>query len=131
MEAKIAISTCERLMTAATSHCGQTTIATPPAIIATHEPNWEAVTTGLTSMSTAFSWGLVVLAVIGLLGLIGFGIFVRGWAKEEARKVAQDWFDTEAPEILKQLNAPLNPPGGNIPPSAPDDGANDIANAAG
>lgn len=120
MTAKIDVAVCERLLTVATNQCRAATAQIPatPAL-PIHEPNWEGVTTALTSMSTALTWGLFVLAIVGLVGLIPFVFFIRLWAKDEARKAAKDWFDTEAPAILKELNAPLNPSSGNLREATP------------
>jgi hypothetical protein len=125
--ARIDEGICERLINAATSHCSTAvTSPAPPQIITQHEPNWEAVTTGLTDLSTAISYSMFVLAIIGLLGLIGWVIFVRRWAKEEARKAAQEWFDNEAPAILRALSQGDD----TLSPSAQSN-ADDIADASG
>lgn len=132
MVPKIDAGVCERLINAATAHCS--TAATPvyqmpPQIV--HEPNWEGVTTALTSMSNTLTLGLFILAIFGFVGLVPFVIFVRIWAQNEARKAAREWFDTEAPAILKTLNQPpTTPDDGNVSgPSTPT--ANTIAEAAG
>ncbi len=129
---RIDASICERLITAATSHCGPVSAVPPaPTVITTHEPNWEGVTLALTHLGTAISYGMFVLAVIGLLGLIGFAYFVRLWAQQEAKAAAEKWFDEEAPAVLATLlGEPLNKKNDTIS-NATAASADNIANAAG
>jgi hypothetical protein len=85
----------------------------------------------LTHLGTAISYGMFVLAVIGLLGLIGFAYFVRLWAQQEARKAAEKWFDEEAPAVLAALRGdPLNQ-NDDIISNATAATANNIADASG
>lgn len=130
--ARIDEGVCERLINAATAHCNAV-ISPPPAPVVVHDASWDSVTTGLSDLSTAITYGMFVLAVLALLGVIGWGYFVRQWAKDEAikeaRKAAEEWFDKEAPAVLAELTRPLNPGGGNLPDTPAAQAAEDIAQA--
>lgn len=127
--AQLGIDACAKIVQAATSHCS--TVVTQPAsapVQLTTDPKWDSVTTSLTDLSTAITYGMFVIAVIGLLGLIAFAYCVRLWAKAEARKAVEEWFDKEAPAILKELQAPLKPqsdgPSGG--PAPPEDAISEV-----
>lgn len=126
---KISPAMCERLITAATSHCQAATQAPQPQVI--HEPNWEGVTTGLTTLSTVIGWALLVLAILSLLGLIGWVFSVRHWAREEARKAAKEWLNTEGPKILRDAGSLLNPNSDNINSTAAQQEADQLGEHAG
>jgi hypothetical protein len=122
---------CERLITAATSRCAAPTSPQLSAPQIVKEPNWEGVTTSLTALSTAIGWGLLVVAITTLLGLIAWVYFVRQWARDEARKAAQEWLNTDGVATLRSASSLLNPNGGDLPPNAAQQSADDIGEAAG
>jgi len=128
----IAAGVCERLITAATAHC-----AAPPQVLAApapqviKEPNWEGVTTSLTALSTALAWGLFVIAVVTLLGLIAWGVFVKKWARDAAQETAQQWLNTEGIRILREAKSLLNPDDGGLDAQAAQQGADEIGKNAG
>jgi hypothetical protein len=37
------------------------------------EPNWDAMANSFASLSSAFTWGTIILAVIALIGAIAWG----------------------------------------------------------
>lgn len=108
---------CERLITAATSHC-QAAVPVPIAPAAVRDPNFDSISASLTSLSTAFVWGSILLALVVIALAAGWGYLVRGWAKDEAKTVArntmQEWLTTEAPQIIREAAALLKPTGGDI-----------------
>lgn len=118
MAAKIDAGICERLMTVATAHCSAAPLPAP-VIQTVREPNWEGVTTGLTALGSAISWGILVVALVALIGTIGFAIFVRQWAKDEARKAAEEWFEKEGRNILRGYENLLDRNEGDLGPQAP------------
>lgn len=73
-------------------------------------PNWDAMATSFGSLSAAFAWGSIVLAIVALIGAVAWGYLVKGWAEKEARAEAKTcaedliakWLSTEAPKIVRQ-----------------------------
>lgn len=123
--------TCVKLITAATSHCSVAAAPVAAPIVQTvREPNWEGVTTSLTALSTALAFGLLVVAVIALIASIGFAIFVRQWAKNEARTVAEEWLEREGRSILREHESLLNPDDGTPSSDAANKEADDLGKNA-
>jgi len=106
----------------------------PPSQVL-REPNWEGVTAGLTSLSTAFVWGSILLALVVIALAGGWGYLVRGWAKDEAAKVAKEimdgWLATEAPRILREGRDLLKPPAKPLDSAAADKEADKFGDVAG
>jgi hypothetical protein len=113
--ATISAGICERLITAATSHCGAPVPAAlpPPAPVAV-QPNFDGLAASFGALSTAFTWGTIILAVVAILAALGWGYLVKGWAEKEAREEAErcarkhtdayinKWLATEAPQIVRR-----------------------------
>jgi hypothetical protein len=62
------------------------------------------------SLSAAFAWGSIILAVVAIAAAITWGFFVRQWAEKEARAEAAEgvkremarWLAEEAPELVRR-----------------------------
>jgi hypothetical protein len=77
-------------------------------------PNFDALATSFGALSDAFAWAAVVIAIVGLFGILGWGYLVKVWAEREARDEAErcakkhvdsymsNWLATEAPRIVRQ-----------------------------
>lgn len=136
---KIAIDVCERLITAATSHCpAALQTVTPlvhPQIQVQHGLHWNAVEAGLTSLSTAFTYGTIMLALVAVIAGAGWAYLVRGWAKDEAGRIAKEtmdeWLTNEAPRILRDGQSFLKPDGEDPNTPSAEQDADDIGKAAG
>lgn len=115
MAATIDGGLCERLVTAATSHCqAATTVAQHPAAQLVHEPNWDGVTTSLTALSSTFAWGSICLALVAIFASLGWGYIVTVWAEREAKRAAEKvarriaseyikgWLARKAPEVVRE-----------------------------
>ena len=97
---------CERFVNAASHSC---TISAQPAPTA-HEPTWDALANSFASLSAAFAWGTLFLALVAVLAAIGWGFLVRHWAEREAKKEAAEcvdrlmdkWLVEEAPQIVRK-----------------------------
>ena len=99
-------ATCERFVNAASRSC---TLSAQPAP-AVHEPPGDALANSFASLSAAFAWGSILLALIAIVAAIGWGFLVRHWAEREARaeaaecvkKLMDKWLVDEAPQIISK-----------------------------
>jgi hypothetical protein len=83
-----------------------------PAAVASQatQPNWDQLANSFASLSAAFAWGSILLALIAVGAGIGWGFYVKHWAEREAReeatkcvKVLMDkWLAEEAPQLIRQ-----------------------------
>ena len=128
----IDLDACSRMVAAASHACPTVTTTTP-------EPqHFDALATSFASLSVIIGLLTTVIAFGALLGLVVWGIFVRTWAKEEARRAADEelkriagpkldeWLSTEGIAILlraSQLTQPV------ASPSSPVDISGAIADA--
>lgn len=98
---QIPISVCERLIEAASRPC-----PVPVAAPAAPQPEWDALANSFASLGAAFAWGSLIFALIALLGGIAWAKLVRGQAKDEAKRCAEEtvreWLNKEAPGIIRQ-----------------------------
>lgn len=128
---------CERLINAATAHCASpmAAIQQSPMSPTIKEPNWDGVVVSLTSLSATFVWGSILLAVVVIALAIGWGYLVRGWAKDEATKVANEvmneWLKRDAPKILREAASLLNPNDGALSSTAAQKSADEIGEKSG
>ena len=89
----------------------------PPPVVASvpvSAPNFDGLTASFASLSAAFTWGTIILAVVAVLAAAGWGFLVKVWAEKEARDEAercakkhtdaymQKWLATEAPQIVRR-----------------------------
>lgn len=83
--AKIDAGLCERLISAATSHCSATSaqIQQPPAVPQTS--NFDGLAASFAALSAALTWGALVIAAIAFLAAIGWWQLVKHRSKEEAK----------------------------------------------
>lgn len=100
---------CERFVNAASRSCSApVALASAPSQGVGLE--WDALANSFAALSSAFTWGSLLLAVIAIAGSIGWGWVVRVWAEKEARKEATDcveklmakWLAEEAPQIVRR-----------------------------
>lgn len=104
----IPANVCSQMVESATRSC-QPLISVPP------EPT-TSTADSLAALSTAFTFGSLLLAVIALLGALAWGFVVKGWAETEAKKVAKacadeyikEWMAKEAPGIIRSQVDLLN-----------------------
>ena len=101
----IPVEACSKMVEAATRSC-QPLISVPP------EPA-NNTADSLAALSTAFTYGSILLAIIALLGALAWGFLVKVWAEREARaeaiKVAKEcadayinkWLAEQAPGIIR------------------------------
>lgn len=106
----ISSEACVRLLEAATNGCkrGVEQIPAPPAAAAQIPavPDWNPVSTSLTSLSTAFTWGSVVIAFMAILVTIGLVYVVGQRAEKEAhdtaKKCADEWLAANGPRLMRE-----------------------------
>lgn len=99
---------CERFVNAAARACPNpaASVVSPTA----PQPEWDALANSFASLSSAFAWGSLLLALIAILAAAGWGYLVKRWAEQEARKEAAEcvkrqmdkWLAEEAPQIIRQ-----------------------------
>lgn len=101
---QIPVSACQSLVQAATRPCPAPAAA--PSVPMAPQPEWDALANSFASLGAAFAWGALVFALIALLGGIAWAKLVRGQAKEEAKRCAEEtvreWLNKEAPGIIRQ-----------------------------
>jgi hypothetical protein len=91
---------------AATKSC---TPQAQPAPAAASQPNWDAMANSFASLSTALTWGSILLAVIAIISGLAWGWVVAKRAENEARTEAKrcaqavidQWLAQEAPKIVR------------------------------
>ena len=99
---------CERFVSAASRACPA--VAAPAPTPATAPPEWDALANSFASLSNAFAFGSIILALVAIVGAVGWGYLVKKWAEEEARKEAAEcvkkimdrWLADEAPQIIRK-----------------------------
>ena len=99
---------CERFVSAASRACPA--VAAPAPTPATAPPEWDALANSFASLSSAFAFGSIVLALVAIAVAVGWGYLVKKWAEQEARKEAAEcvkiimdkWLADEAPKIIRQ-----------------------------
>lgn len=99
---QIPVSACQSLIEAVDKPCPVST-ATPPTA---GQPEWDALANSFASLGVALTWVSLFFALIALIGGIAWAKLVRGQAKEEAKRCAEDsvreWLAKEAPQIIRQ-----------------------------
>jgi hypothetical protein len=97
---------CERFVNVAARSCAAPAQSAPVP----HEPPWDALANSFASLSAAFAWGAILLALIAIVAAVGWGFLVRHWAEREARVEADEcvkrlmdkWLVDEAPQIVRK-----------------------------
>jgi len=95
---KISADTCVRLVETATRTCQPVASAQPTG----STPNWDAMANSFASLSNAFAWGSLLLALFAALAAIGWGYVVKVWAEEEAERSVKKWLEEEALPLLRR-----------------------------
>ena len=89
---------CVKLVEAATRSC-QPIAPAPPSPV-------NSAADSLAALSTAFTFGSLLLGLIALVGAIAWGFVVKYWAereaKAEAERCAKKWLDEEATPMLRR-----------------------------
>lgn len=88
--------------------------AQDPVTQSAPSPNFDGLAASFGALSTAFAWGSIFLALVGVAAAVGWGYLVKAWAEKEAREEAercaekhvnaymQKWLATEAPQIVRK-----------------------------
>lgn len=94
----IPVDACSKMVESATRSC-------QPLIAAAPEPKIDTADS-LAALSTAFTFGSILLAIIALLGAITWGFFVKIWAEKEAREEAErctkKWIEEDGFPMLRR-----------------------------
>lgn len=90
----VALSACTKLVEAASKVCVPAPVKEAP------QPHWDALAVSLASQANAISVSAAILGGLALISAVGWAIFVRASAKEEARKAAEEEVRKEAPAII-------------------------------
>ena len=104
--ATVTAEICSKMVESATRSC-QPIIAMPPE---QSNPNWDAMATSFASLSSAFAWGSLILAVIAIVAGLAWGKIVTATAEREAKRMAKDcaddyintWLAEKAPGIIRE-----------------------------
>lgn len=97
----IAANTCIKLVDAAARSCQPVTM-TPTAPMQAN-PNWDAMAASFASLSNAFAWGSLILALVAFLAAFAWGRIITARAEREAREMAE----AEVRKWLKDVAPPL------------------------
>ena len=106
VEQTITAEVCSKMVESATRSC-QPMISLPPEQA---NPNWDAMAASFASLSNAFAWGSIILAVVAVIAALAWGKIVTATAEKEARAMAKgcadeyirDWLAKEAPGIIRE-----------------------------
>jgi len=94
----ISADVCGKMMEAATRSC-HPMISLPP------EPA-NGTADSLAALSTAFTYGSLLLGLIALVGAIAWGFVVKVWAEREAKREAErctkQWLEEEGVPMLRR-----------------------------
>lgn len=95
---------CLKMVEAATRQCQPVAPVVPVTCVVPETAN--ATADSLAALSTAFTFGSILLAVVTLLGAVTWGILVKGWAEKEAREEAErctkKWIEEEGLPMLRR-----------------------------
>jgi hypothetical protein len=103
---------CSQIVEASARFC-HPTAGMPPQPL---NPNWDAMAASFASLSNAFAWGSIVLAVVAIVAALAWGKLVTASAEREAKEMAkrcakeyiQDWMADNAPGIIRSQVDLLN-----------------------
>lgn len=114
MSHSMPVAVCAKMVEAASKSCAVPQ-SSPPAPTQP-QPEWDALANSIASLSSAFAWGSLLLAVVAILGALTWGWIVKGWAEKEAKQEAERcakqkidaWLTDEAPNIVRRHVEMLN-----------------------
>jgi len=78
------------------------TEAVAPAVSNASQMNFDALALSIAAQNNAIAWGATVLALIALLGGLGWTFVVVSRAKHEAHKAALDHLDEVGPALMRK-----------------------------
>lgn len=95
---------CVKMVDAAAQNC------VIPEQTVTAAPNWDAMATSLASLSNAFAWGSLIIAVLAFFAALAWGRIVTERAEREAKAMAKAcadeyikaWLADEAPKVIRE-----------------------------
>lgn len=96
----ISLNICSEMVESAARSCQQILPeqAPPP------NPNWDAMAASFASLSNAFAWGSIILALVAVFAAFTWGKIVTARAEREAREMAQaeveKWLANVAPPLI-------------------------------
>lgn len=104
------VDACVRIVEAGSRSCSAAAPTVSAIVPTAADPQWDALANSFASLSNAFAWGSLLLAVIAIVSAAAWGWFVKGWAEKEAKKEAQEctqkfidkWLAEEAPQIVRR-----------------------------
>jgi len=102
----IPVDACSKMVESATRSCQPLIAAAPEQA----NPNWDAMATSFASLSNAFAWGSIILAVVAIIAALAWGKIVTASAEKEARDMAKScaedyirkWLAEQAPGIIRE-----------------------------
>lgn len=107
----IDLAACERLVGVAAKACPTASLPASTTVPPTPAPEWDALANSFASLGVAIAWGGTILAIIALIAGIAWAKLLRGIAREEARRCAEErmekWLAEEAPQLLSRMNASM------------------------
>jgi hypothetical protein len=105
-EQTVTADICSKMVESATRSC-QPLLSVPPE---QPNPNWDAMASSFASLSSAFAWGSIILAVVAVIAALAWGKIVTSTAEKEAKAMAKacaddyikEWLSKEAPGIIRE-----------------------------
>lgn len=92
-----ALRACGKIVETATRACTPSPTSTPVIPPSLGQPDWDAMAASFASLSNAFAWGSVILAILAIFAGVAWGKIVTATAEREAKEMAK----TCAEEIAK------------------------------
>jgi hypothetical protein len=100
----VPVNLCVQMVEAASRSCQLPTSIAPNTPVAPDAVNNTA--DSLAALSTAFTYGSILLAIVALIGAVAWGFVVKGWAEREARDEAErctkKWIEEEGFPMLRR-----------------------------
>jgi len=101
----ISADVCGKMVEAATRSC-QPIISVPPEQA---NPNWDAMAASFASLSNAFAWGSLILALVAVFAGFTWGRIITARAEREAVKMAEaevrKWLRDEGiPMLMREMS---------------------------
>jgi hypothetical protein len=130
MPDRLTVAACERFITAAKSTCAANAVPQAHEVASPAQPTFDALGLAVAQQNNLIATAAILIAVIGLLAGLGWGILVKLWAERSAREAAREWMELNAGDIIADLAPPLysGPDAGGGSPLTPNEQAEQLEN---
>ena len=107
MPERISVAACERLTNIAQIKAAS---AVPVQPAPPPSPNFDTLAISLSHQNNLMAEIALLIGVVGLLALIGWGLFVKNWAERTAKDTAREWMERNAGDLIAKFAPPVQFP---------------------